>query len=271
MITIVPMAGKGKRFADRGYLLPKPLIPVSGKPMILRAVERLPKSEKIIFVVRKEHEEEFRLGEFLRREVPNAEVMVEENPVGQAGTSACAVRTLPPEEEVFIAACDNSFLYDEDRFVALKSEADAVIWTFTKNELLREKPEAWGWLRLEKDEKTIEDVSVKIPVSDNPYNDHAIVASFYFKSAKNFLAGYDAMVRAEARVNNEFYVDSMPAFYRAMGKKSVIFDVDLYVGWGKPEDLYAYEEREYRYRVFGEAEVKTGADAAWKKFFDTMA
>ncbi len=36
MLNIVlPMAGRGSRFANAGYTLPKPLIPVHGVPMIV--------------------------------------------------------------------------------------------------------------------------------------------------------------------------------------------------------------------------------------------
>jgi len=31
---VVPMAGKGSRFAEKGYTFPKPLIEVKKKPMI---------------------------------------------------------------------------------------------------------------------------------------------------------------------------------------------------------------------------------------------
>ena len=52
------------------------------------------------------------------------------------------------------------------------------------------------------------------------------------------------MVKENCRINNEFYVDSMPVFYKKLGLNSVIFDVDLYVGWGKPSDLLEYQHKE---------------------------
>ena len=38
---VIPMAGAGSRFQKAGYKLPKPLIPVLGKPMIQLVVENL--------------------------------------------------------------------------------------------------------------------------------------------------------------------------------------------------------------------------------------
>jgi NDP-sugar pyrophosphorylase family protein len=41
MNIVLAMAGKGSRFADMGYKLPKPLIDVCGKPMIERVVDNI--------------------------------------------------------------------------------------------------------------------------------------------------------------------------------------------------------------------------------------
>ena len=53
MANLIPMAGIGKRFSKEGYKLPKPLIPVSGMPMVVKAIKDMPSSNKWIFVVRK--------------------------------------------------------------------------------------------------------------------------------------------------------------------------------------------------------------------------
>ena len=40
MLNIVlPMAGRGTRFSDAGYTVPKPLIPIHGVPMVKVVVE----------------------------------------------------------------------------------------------------------------------------------------------------------------------------------------------------------------------------------------
>ncbi|MBN2368841.1 NTP transferase domain-containing protein [Candidatus Woesearchaeota archaeon] len=265
MANIIPMAGLGSRFSKEGYLLPKPLLPVSGKPMIIKVIESLPDSDKWIFIVRKEHIDEYKIDRLLKSKIPGAIVVpVEKTTEGQASTCMLAMSHLDPEEPMFIAACDNSFLYDKEKYTALVNDEqiDAILWTFTKNKLLEEKPESWGWVKLEEDNKTIKDMSVKVPVSDTPFNDHAVVATFYFRKAKEFKEAYDLMVKENYRINNEFYVDSMPLFYKKLSRKSVIFDVDIYVGWGKPCDLYDYQEKEYRY------ENSLDLPDKWKRFFE---
>jgi NDP-sugar pyrophosphorylase family protein len=53
------MAGRGKRFIDHGYTFPKFLIDINGKPIIQMIVENLNIQGKYIFVVLKEHFEQY--------------------------------------------------------------------------------------------------------------------------------------------------------------------------------------------------------------------
>lgn len=257
------MSGKGTRFSDAGYLLPKPLIPVSGKPMIAKVIEALPEADSWIFIVQKMHINEYQIDSLIKQHVPDAIIVVDENPVGQASTCMLAMPYVNEDDSLFIAACDNAFSYDKAGYAALvKDESnDAIVWTFTNDGLLEASPKSWGWVRLLEDCKTIEGMSVKIPISETPKNDHAVVATFFFRRAKDFIAAFNLMKEEDYRINGEFYVDSMPIFLNKLGKKSVIFDVDLYVSWGKPADLYLYQYNEF---LLSQGKL---ADERWKKYF----
>ena len=59
MKVVVPMAGRGSRFASTAGTVPKPLIPVMGRPMVswaLRSIENV-LFNQIIFIALKEHVE----------------------------------------------------------------------------------------------------------------------------------------------------------------------------------------------------------------------
>ena len=272
MANIIPMAGIGSRFSKEGYLLPKPLIQISGKPMIIRVIESLPDSDKWIFIVRSEFVKKHSIDNLIKSKIPNAIIIeIGRTTSGQASTCMLAMKYLKPDEPMFVAACDNGFLYDKNSYKKLIAgkNVDSIVWTFTKNKLLSENPFAWGYVQTESDKITIKEVSVKKPVSNNPYNDHAIVASFYFRKAKDFKQAYDLMKKENFRVNEEFYIDSIPIFLKKLGKRSVLFDVKLYVGWGKPSDLNYYHEMEYFYKMgLTPKGVKNWPD--WKKFFDSL-
>ena len=68
MINIViPMAGRGSRFADNGYELPKPLIPVHGIPMIELVIKNLTPSVPHVFtfICREEHLRDYNLEKYI--------------------------------------------------------------------------------------------------------------------------------------------------------------------------------------------------------------
>ncbi len=248
MANIIPMAGKGSRFEDEGYQLPKPLIPVSGISMVIRVIRNMPPSDKWIFLVRQEHIDDYNIDKVLKKEVPAAIIVpVKELTEGQACTCLLAEPYLDPDEPVLIGACDNSFLYDKEKYQKLINDknVDSIVWTFTRHEDLKENPQARGWCILDKQGPEIKDMSVKVPISDDPFNDHAVVATFYFRKAKDFIDATNLMIKENYRINNEFYIDSVPIFIKKLGKKSVIFDIDFYLDWGTPKNLYDYQKIEH--------------------------
>ena len=73
MINIVlPIAGRGSRFAEAGFELPKPLILVHGKPMIEIVVNNIKPTyeHRFIFVALKEHLDHLGMKETLNRISP---------------------------------------------------------------------------------------------------------------------------------------------------------------------------------------------------------
>ncbi len=275
MANLIPMAGLGSRFTKEGYKLPKALVPVSGIPMIIRAIRDMPPSDKWIFVVRKEHIDDFHIDQVLLSEIPEAIIIpVDKTTEGQACTCMLGQDYLEPNEPLFIAACDTGYVYDTEEYERLRNDpaVDSVIWTFTKREMMKRNPHSLGWCVLADDQSTITDMSVKVPISENPYKDHAIAASFWFRKAKYFIDATNLMIQEDYRINNEFYADAVPIFLNKLGKRSVIFDVDLFVCWGTPTDLYEYQLLESVCRGSGSDSLLRDEDRRllhlWKKYFE---
>ncbi|MBI5228546.1 NTP transferase domain-containing protein [Candidatus Micrarchaeota archaeon] len=244
MINLIPMAGLGKRFADEGYALPKPLIPVSGKPMIVMALSMMPKADITILVCRKEHVEQYHIDKEISKHISNVHcIPIDFNTEGQACTCLLARDFIDTNEPLFIGACDNGMLWDEKKFKELTEEkdSDVVCWAFKGQNNVLLNPNAWGWIKTREDGKTIERVSVKVPVSDKILNDPAVIGSFWFRTGKLFIEIAEDLIKNNIRVNNEFYVDSCVGHAIKRGYTSKVFIVDQYVGWGTPKDLREYE------------------------------
>jgi dTDP-glucose pyrophosphorylase len=241
-INLIPMAGAGKRFYDAGYALPKPLIPIADRPMIVHAASCLPKPDQWIFVCRKEHI----LGANIELELQNHFrpiniVSVDHLTDGQACTCLMAKDKLDPEAMLTIGACDNAMNYNSEAFEREISgpDCDALIWTFRRNPTVLLNPNMYGWVKVNSVNRVCR-VSVKVPLSDNPMNDHAVIGAFTFKRAGDFVSAAEAMIRADRRIKNEFYIDEVMNVAVEHGLRVKIFEVQHYICWGTPHDLDTY-------------------------------
>jgi NDP-sugar pyrophosphorylase family protein len=246
---VVPMAGEGRRFQECGYALPKPLIPVAGVPMVVRAVQDLPAAERVIFLARTEHLEKFPLVEELRRHVPQCEVVaVRELTAGQACTVRLAAERLDRDAPVIVAACDNTHLYDRDSLLAAMVDPaiECLIWTYRNDTRVLANPAHHGWVEV--DGRRVVGVSCKVPISASPLGDHAITGCFSFKNAGRMIDYIDRMVAQNVRIRNEFYLDTLPNLMVADGLRAEVFEVEKYIGWGTPADLHDFQAWE-RYFV----------------------
>lgn len=244
---VVPMAGAGKRFSDAGYSLPKPLIPVSGQPMVVQAVQDLPPAGRIVFLCQVDHLREYPLEETLCGRFPQALIVpVEGLTEGQACTVRLAGPFLDPNEPVIVAACDNTHLYDPLKHAKLLEDEsiEAAVWTYRGEPRVLVAPQMYGWVRTRLDSTDILEVSVKRLISNHPLQDPVVSGTFTFRRAGVMLDAIDELVRLGERVNGEYYMDSIPNLIVRRGGRSVVFEVEKYIGWGTPADLLDYERWE---------------------------
>ena len=78
MLNIVlPIAGRGSRFAEAGYAVPKPLIPIHGMPMIELVVNNVRPREphRFVFVALQAHLDHLQMRDTLRRIAPSCEII----------------------------------------------------------------------------------------------------------------------------------------------------------------------------------------------------
>ena len=117
-----------------------------------------------------------------------------------------------------------------------------IIWTFRNNTSVLHNPNAYGWVKIDENEKAIK-VSCKIPISTNPLSDHAVVGSFSFQKAETFLHCVKTMISKNRRINNEFYLDVAIDESILLGYKVCPFEVRQYVCWGTPQDLEEFRNK----------------------------
>jgi len=241
-VVLVPMAGLGSRFAKQGFTLPKPLIPVSGRAMVLQAVRDLPNAPQYRFVTRKDLPYLEGTNRTLRSSFLDVQIKTLDGPTqGQAITCLQGLEGVDMEAPLTIGACDNGMLYNEAEFEKLMIDdgPDVIVWTVRAHPDGIARPEMFGWVGSNKF-GNINKVSVKNSL-DDPETDAMMTGTFTFRRAKDFINAAESLLKRDHRINNEFYVDSVIEDAINSGLICRIFDVDAYIGWGTPKDLAVFE------------------------------
>jgi len=241
-LTLIPLAGHGSRFTKAGFKDPKPLINVSGKPMIIQAAKSLPNSENHIFVTLKDHLENYPLEKTLKNEYPDSKVItINEVTKGQAITCSLGLKDSDMNTSLLIAATDNGMIYDKKKYQKLIEDenVDAIVFTFRHHVSSMNNPHMYGWVKTDNNQNA-KGVSVKSPISDNPYDDHAIVGTFYFKKLAYFNQALKSLLDKDIKVNGEYYVDSLIGEIIELGLNVKIFEIEDYICWGTPDDYKTF-------------------------------
>lgn len=244
---IIPMAGLGKRFADEGYALTKPLIPVSGRSMALQAIGDLPPSKNQSFVLRADMPGLEAIEDALLTTYPHCAItLVPGVTEGQACTAligldvlekAASIEDLNP---VTFSACDNGVLFDRDAYQALldDSQIDIIVWGARGHTNAIRRPEMFGWIN--SDNGLIQNISVKTPLG-SPATDPIVIGTFTFKKNTQARSAIEGLLARNGRVNGEFYLDSCINDAIALGLRCHLFEVDSFISWGTPNDLKTFE------------------------------
>ncbi|MDA9141043.1 NTP transferase domain-containing protein [Gammaproteobacteria bacterium] len=241
-ITLIPLAGRGSRFADVGYKDPKPLIEVGGKPMIIQAANSLPKSEKQIFVTLQEHLDKYSLKTVLKKEYPNAKIVpLNKVTEGQAITCSLGLEDADISDTLLIGATDNGMIFNQDMFEELvqNKNIDAIIFTFRHHISSKNNPHMYGWVNIDGQNNALS-VSVKKPISDNPFEDHAIVGAFWFREVSIFNKALKRLVDKSIKINGEYYVDSLMQELIELQFAVKVFEIEDYICWGTPNDYETF-------------------------------
>ena len=241
--VLVPAVGAGSRFAGVGYDLPKPLIPVSGRPMILQAASDLPQAERTVFVLRRDLPEAEALGSVVTEASPQNElVWLDHLTDGQARTCQGALSAVDADTPLTIGACDNGLIYDAAAFEArIARDVDLLVWGVRGHPDAARRPELFGWIDADAQAR-VRGVSVKQPLpGGDPARDPIIVGAFSFARARDYAACFERLERRDGRVRGELYIDSLIEDAIALGLRVELFEIDGYPGWGTPDDLKAFE------------------------------
>jgi dTDP-glucose pyrophosphorylase len=136
LALVMPMAGRGSRFAKAGRATPKPLIDLAGRPFFWWAIESVRRSvrlRELVCVVLDEHVREFAIDRRITDLFPEARIVaLPEVTGGAAETAVRGLEALAGGGPVAINDSDHAFWCPElpDAAAALEAGLDAALLCF---------------------------------------------------------------------------------------------------------------------------------------------
>jgi dTDP-glucose pyrophosphorylase len=231
------MAGRGSRFANSGYKLPKPLLQIHGQPMILYVINNLRPTQtyQFIFLCLQEHIEKYQIDRLLKNWEPTCKVVaVDRVTEGAACTVLLAKNLINSNEGLMIANSDQWVDVNINNYLEAieEQQLDGLIMTMWAND------PKWSFIRINHQNKVTEVVEKRV------ISNKATVGIYNFVHGNDFVSAAEKMIDKDLRVNGEFYVAPV---YNDLIKKGQVFghfDIgrvgDGMYGLGVPADLEAF-------------------------------
>lgn len=235
---ILPMSGKGTRFAEKGYKLPKPLLPVDGKPMVVQVAECLPKHKDDIFVCLKEHS----IDSVLQDYFPNSRIrVIHDVTEGYAVSCELGIDLIDENSPIMISPCDNGVSYNEKVFLDMVADEsnDVIAWSFRNSQASKVNPAMYTWMTVDENDFLCDMLYKQVPKGD-PLKTHVSVGIMYFRKAKYLLEGLRKNREQNNRPIGELCIDSVAHTLAENNYKVKVFEVDHYACWGTPGDYETY-------------------------------
>ena len=225
MKIIVPMAGRGSRLRPHTLTVPKPLVPIAGKPIVERLVEDITRVcgqtvDEIAFVIGdfgKEVESELvNIAEGLGAK---GSIYHQHEALGTAHAILCAKDSL--SGPVVVAFADTLFRAD----FKLDSSKDSIIWVQQVKD-----PSAYGVVKMD-------DNSVITHFIEKPtefVSDLAIIGIYFFKDGHNLRNELQYLIDHNITDKGEYQITDALENMKLKGLKFYPGKVDEWLDCGNP-------------------------------------
>ena len=219
MKIIIPMAGVGKRMRPHTLTIPKPLIPVAGKPIVQHLVESLVKSynalpEEIAFITGNFGQEaENKLLEICDAMGIKGKIYYQHEALGTAHAILCAEDSL--DGNVIVAFADTLFKAD----FTIDTNKDSIIWVHKVDD-----PSAFGVVKTNADGR----ITQFVEKPKNFVSNEAIIGIYYFKDGKNLKNEIQYLIDNDVKKSGEYQLTDA---LENMMHKNVAFYSESVIEW----------------------------------------
>lgn len=233
---VILASGAGSRFAQAGYLVPKPLLPLSGLTVLEHAMSALPGKETV-FVTRADLPGND-VVEALASASGAAIARLAGLSDGQASSALAGLRQLKTNGPVTVGACDALPTVSLSVFSAAVEAAGAdgiIAWVAPTLHAAQRKPEQYGWVSAH----GLGIDSVWIKCAPAVADAGVMIGTFTFPSVTSAILQIEALLSSGEQINGEFYLDSLIERALKSGRAAIALNVTTFVSVGTPTEYEA--------------------------------
>jgi NDP-sugar pyrophosphorylase family protein len=216
---IIPLAGSSEIFQKAGFLYPKPLIEIKGKPMIEWVIESTKTIQipyEIVFIIKEEEAVKFHLDNTLKLLDSACEIIkIKNDTKGGLCSVLMSIDKIDNDDSILILNSDQIIDVDlaEINEYWLKKQSDVGIVTFSSVH------PRWSYA-LAEGENIIQ------TAEKNPISKLAIAGYYYFKSAKLFFECAFQTIINDVQNDGMFFISPVLNEFILRNKKVDFYNID---------------------------------------------
>jgi len=232
---VMPMAGRGSRFAEHGVATPKPLVSLWGRPFFWWAAESARRAfdvVEMVCVVLSDHVRDFAITDRIAEFYPDARfVVIPEVTGGAAETAKLGVEQLRHQGPLIVNDTDHAFrtLHGAALESRLTNGTGGALLTF------RSDSPAYSYARLDAAGEVTGTVEKQVA------SPNAIAGGYLFASPADYLSAY-ADYCADCPYD-EAFVSGLYDRLIGRGRRVAVDLLDDHISFGTPEELRRLGER----------------------------
>lgn len=271
MKIIIPMAGTGNRFVEKGYPDPKPLIHVNGKRIIEYILEMFDDQDEFVFICNDTHLATTNMRQVLLSLKPNATIVsMPQHKLGPVWTVKTVYEHIKDDEEVIVSYCDNPYIWNRDDFKKQvdTNNMDGCVLTHTGFHPHTLANTKMAFVKNKQGTPYITEIKEKSCYTDNPMSEHASTGVYYFKKGSYIKKYFDLAIKEQIQYNGEFYVTLVYNLLIRDGLNVGYYDTPFVTVFGTPEEVENFEAWA---TILKETQIKTEQDLIacynyWKQY-----
>lgn len=237
MTVLIPSAGFGKRFSDKGFVDPKPFVKINDKYIIEYALSSFKIKGKYYVITSKLDQKYLSILDdiYKKYDIDGETVNLDRPTSGATDTCLSIEDRIDPTKPLIVTLNDQYTPWNHEKFLrfAIDGDYDVVVTTYNHPNIVVGKQSPYSFIKVDSNRLATE-FAEKIAISE-----HALNGIHYWKTADLFFTSAKKLMKSDINFNGEKYLSLTFRFLIEDNKKITYYKMDdnEFVSLGSPSEV----------------------------------